>query len=120
MKCCRRSTRSFASVAVVLLQAALLAQQAAPPSSRSSAIAAAIETAVRARLGGEPALSIVQVSAVRLPDDADAEALWAAANLEEDWQAEQWGQDSLAQERRAKRLRDFANAMRFAELARAG
>ncbi|MFA7596142.1 MAG: ATP12 family protein [Novosphingobium sp.] len=51
--------------------------------------------------------------------DADVEALWAAANLEEDWQAEQWGWDSLAQERRVKRLRDFANALRFAELARA-
>jgi len=62
----------------------------------------------------------LSIALAALEPDADAEALWAAANLEEDWQAEQWGQDSLAQERRAKRLRDFANAMRFTALARAG
>ncbi len=61
----------------------------------------------------------LSIALAAVEPDADAEALWAAANLEEDWQAEQWGWDSLAQERRAKRLRDFANALRFAELARA-
>ncbi|WP_324741925.1 ATP12 family protein [Tsuneonella sp. CC-YZS046] len=61
----------------------------------------------------------LSIALAALEPDANAEALWAVANLEEDWQAEQWGWDSLAQERRAKRLRDFANALRFAELARA-
>ena len=53
-----------------------------------------------------------------LEPDADAEALWQAANLEEDWQAELWGKDSEAEALRARRFRAFAAAMRFAELAR--
>lgn len=50
--------------------------------------------------------------------DADAEALWAAANLEEDWQAELWGLDAEAEARRQTRFEAFATAMRFASLAR--
>lgn len=53
-----------------------------------------------------------------LEPGAETEALWDAANLEEDWQAELWGKDAEAEARRARRLRDFAAAMRFAELAR--
>ena len=48
---------------------------------------------------------------------ADALALWNAANLEEDWQIEQWGRDEEAQERRAKRTSDFLKAREFWELA---
>ncbi|QCI93467.1 ATP12 family chaperone protein [Novosphingobium sp. EMRT-2] len=50
---------------------------------------------------------------------ADVEALWNAANLEEDWQAELWGKDAEAQDRRDKRFAAFRAATRFAELARA-
>lgn len=53
-----------------------------------------------------------------LAPGADAEALWNAANLEEDWQAELWGKDAEAEARRARRFTAFAAAMRFAELAR--
>ena len=53
-----------------------------------------------------------------LAPDAEAEALWAAAELEGDWQAEQWGKDAEAEDRRARRLGAFASAMRFAALAR--
>ena len=45
---------------------------------------------------------------------ADGEALWDAANLEEDWQADLWGRDEEAEERRAKRKGDFLAAMVFA------
>jgi chaperone required for assembly of F1-ATPase len=48
---------------------------------------------------------------------ADLEALWDAANLEEDWQAELWGKDAEAMERREKRSAAFAAAARFAGLA---
>lgn len=51
--------------------------------------------------------------------DADAEELWRAANLEEDWQAELWGRDAEAEARRQTRFEAFAMAMRFAGLARA-
>lgn len=54
-----------------------------------------------------------------LDPDADAEALWNAANLEEDWQAEFWGKDAEAQALRERRFADFRSAMRFAALARA-
>ncbi len=51
---------------------------------------------------------------------ADAEALWDAANLEEDWQAELWGKDAEAEALRARRLADFSAAMRFAGLVACG
>lgn len=53
-----------------------------------------------------------------LADRADPIALWAAANLEEDWQAELWGKDAEAEARRARREATFAAAARFAALAR--
>jgi chaperone required for assembly of F1-ATPase len=52
-----------------------------------------------------------------LAPDADASALWNAANLEEDWQAELWGKDAEAEARRERRFGTFTAAMRFARLA---
>lgn len=49
---------------------------------------------------------------------ADADSLWSAANLEEDWQVELWGEDWEAAERRRTRYEAFRLAMRFAALAR--
>jgi len=46
-----------------------------------------------------------------------ARALWQAASLEEEWQAELWGRDHEAEERRRKREADFLSAWRFARLA---
>ena len=53
-----------------------------------------------------------------LEPDADAATLFAASNLEEDWQAEQWGWDYQAEETRARKLATFVQAARFAVLAR--
>lgn len=53
-----------------------------------------------------------------LEPHADGEALWEAANLEEDWQAELWGRDEEAEERRAKRKRDFLAAIEFTRAVR--
>jgi chaperone required for assembly of F1-ATPase len=58
------------------------------------------------------------IGLIALAPGADAEALWNAANLEEDWQAELWGKDDEALALREKRFRAFAAAIRFAELAR--
>ena len=55
-----------------------------------------------------------------LEPEADGGELWAAANLEEDWQAERWGRDPEAAARAAQRKTDFLAAIRFAEAARAG
>lgn len=69
-------------------------------------------------LTGIPASLVIGLLA--LQDGADADELWRAANLEEDWQAAQWGSDAEAKERRQARFEAFALAMRFAAMARAG
>ncbi|WP_309752773.1 ATP12 family protein [Novosphingobium sp.] len=58
------------------------------------------------------------VALTTLQDGADANALWTAAELEEDWQAELWGKDYEAEERRARRFAAFRAAMGFAGLVR--
>jgi chaperone required for assembly of F1-ATPase len=55
------------------------------------------------------------VGLLALEPDADLEALWAAAELEETWQAELWGSDPAAEERRERRKADFVRAVRFAQ-----
>jgi len=49
---------------------------------------------------------------------ADAETLWKASELEADWQAELWGEDWEAAERRKARFEAFALAMHLAALTR--
>ncbi len=44
---------------------------------------------------------------------ADPETVWRAAQLDEDWQAEQWGEDDLAVRAREVRQADFDAAVRF-------
>ena len=41
----------------------------------------------------------------------DAEAVWAAAHVDEDWQMSQWGSDDDALERRATRRAEFDAAL---------
>lgn len=48
----------------------------------------------------------------------DADTAWAAAHVDEDWQAEQWGEDELAAETRAARASDYRAAIRFLDLIR--
>lgn len=58
------------------------------------------------------------VGLAALEPDADPDALFAASNLEEDWQAEFWGNDEAAQAVRARRLATFREAARFVRLSR--
>lgn len=51
-------------------------------------------------------------------DETRALTLWQAACLEEEWQADLWGRDDEAEERRARRRSDFLRAWRFSKLAR--
>lgn len=51
---------------------------------------------------------IVALSAIHT--DADPLELWAAASLEENWQADLWGRDAEAEDRRAKRQAAFLKA----------
>lgn len=48
----------------------------------------------------------------------DAEAVWAAAHVDEDWNAERWGADEEVTARRAVRRRDFDAAVQVIEALR--
>jgi len=59
------------------------------------------------------------VGALALIEGAtDAAALWTAAHVDEDWQAEQWGRDPLALAAYEQRQRDYDAAVRFLTLLR--
>jgi chaperone required for assembly of F1-ATPase len=57
------------------------------------------------------------IGLLALEPGADPDALFAAANCEQDWQAEQWGWDAQAEQGRELRRNAFAQATRFARLA---
>lgn len=57
-------------------------------------------------LTGSALLALALAHGVR-----DAGQVWAAAHVDEDWNAEQWGVDEEAAARRATRLRDFEAAV---------
>lgn len=61
--------------------------------------------------------SLISVLAL-LDGHADAKALWPLVNLEELWQAEQWGEDAEAVAARELRRTKFEAAARFCELVR--
>ena len=48
----------------------------------------------------------------------EADAAWAAAHIDEDWQMSQWGRDELALERRAFRETEFQAAVTLLKLAK--
>ncbi|ATY33702.1 ATP12 family chaperone protein [Sphingomonas psychrotolerans] len=54
------------------------------------------------------------VAALALIEDAATpEAVWQAAHIDEDWQAERWGEDTLAVQAREARRVDFDAGVRF-------
>jgi len=94
----------------------------AQPVPTLATLRAALEAADPFRLAALRNLSSLACSMViameALEEDTDVTALWAAACLEEEWQADLWGRDWEAEERREKRARDFAGAAAFARLAK--
>lgn len=72
---------------------------------------AALETLV-------PLAASLTLGLAALEPGADADALFAAANCEQDWQADLWGWDAEAEQGRATRLAAFKGAMEFARLLR--
>ncbi|MET0250972.1 MAG: ATP12 family protein [Novosphingobium sp.] len=94
------------------------------PAATLAALRAVLESfddltlAALATLASLSASLVVALAA--LEPGADSEALWNVANLEEDWQAEQWGKDAEAMDRRARRLAIFSAAVRFGGLVRDG
>jgi chaperone required for assembly of F1-ATPase len=67
-------------------------------------------------LTGSALLALALLHGVREPDQ-----VWAAAHVDEDWNAEKWGVDEEAAARRAARLVDFeAAAFILSALSRSG
>ncbi len=60
----------------------------------------------------------LSIALLATDDASDANTLWDAASLEEEWQADLWGRDHEAQERRERRRVDFLKAYEFVRLAR--
>jgi chaperone required for assembly of F1-ATPase len=60
----------------------------------------------------------IGLAALDAEQEQEPLALWQAACLEEEWQADLWGRDWEAEERREKREADFLRACAFARLAR--
>ena len=56
------------------------------------------------------------LSLALLEGAADVDAIWAAAHVDEDFQAEQWGKDYLALEAREAKRREFDAAVRFLQV----
>jgi chaperone required for assembly of F1-ATPase len=62
---------------------------------------------------------VIGLAALDAVHEDEPRALWQAACLEEEWQADLWGRDWEAEERRARREADFLRACAFARMARA-
>jgi chaperone required for assembly of F1-ATPase len=60
------------------------------------------------------AILAAMVAAGKIP----ADAAWFAANVDEDWQIETWGEDAEAAARRAGRFNEFSACVKFVNLAR--
>lgn len=70
---------------------------------------------------GQPLVTIsgsLVIALALLAEEIDAETAWRAGQLDELWQAEQWGDDEDAAATRARRKADFDVAATFAGLAR--
>jgi chaperone required for assembly of F1-ATPase len=87
-------------------EAAVTAARAALPGDPWTIAAAHVVTTVT----GSALLALSLVHGVRDPDQ-----VWAAAHVDEDWNAEQWGVDEEAATRRATREVDFRAAVQILE-----
>ena len=107
------------SVAFVRIEG--IAYQPQPPATlaRLESVLAGLDNFALAALTTLASLAAsLVIGLAALEPRANAETLWLAANLEEDWQAEQWGIDAEAQALRARRLGLFGAAIAFAAAAR--
>ncbi len=89
----------------------------AQPAATLSWLADTVAALDAFRLAGlSPVVTITGslVLALALVEGAgDPDTLWAAAHVDEDWQAELWGEDTLATQARANKRAEFDAAVRF-------
>lgn len=94
------------------------------PAAALARLRAAVEAIDPWLLAGAAVLVPVSgtlIGTLALLDGAiDGAALWAAADLDEAWQAEHWGEDAEAAGRRERRRADLMAACRYCALVMAG
>jgi chaperone required for assembly of F1-ATPase len=94
----------------------------AQPAATLDALRAQLEAADPFMLAALHTLASLAASLVialeAIEPGADVAALWASAELEEQWQADLWGREEEAEARRQRRLDAFEAAVLFAGLAR--
>jgi len=91
--------------------------QPAATIARLSEVVAALDPFRLAALSPLVTISGSLVAALALLEGAaDPDTIWRAAQLDEDWQTEQWGDDDLAARAREARRADFDAAVRFLSL----
>jgi chaperone required for assembly of F1-ATPase len=92
----------------------------AQPAESVTALANAVAARSAFELAGLSPIVTVTGSLVAalalLERAADPEDIWSAANLDEDWQAEHWGDDPLALKAREARRADYQAAVKFLHL----
>ncbi|WP_066555685.1 ATP12 family chaperone protein [Croceicoccus bisphenolivorans] len=115
-----RTIEEREGLAFTRAEGVLHAPQAEATMARLRAIVAAFDplTLVAVQNMASIAASLT-IALASLEDGADIDALFAAANLEEDWQAIQWGWNGDALARRDGRLAGFTLAAKLAQLVKA-
>lgn len=87
---------------------------------RLSAVVAVFDPFTLAGLSTLVALSGSLVCGLALVDGGyETDVIWRAAEIDEAWQVEQWGEDAEAAARSAQRSLDFATARAFCAMTRA-
>ncbi len=90
-------------------------RHAAQPPQTLARVAMELETLPHLTLAGLQLVTTITGSAIlalaRHRGLASADAVWAAAHADEDWQIAQWGHDAEAEARRALQERDFRAAV---------
>jgi chaperone required for assembly of F1-ATPase len=87
--------------------------------ARLAAAVAALDPFMLAGLSTLVTLSGSLVCGLAVAEGAQlSDAVWEAAEIDEAWQAGQWGDDAEALARRARRAAEFAAAARFCRLVR--
>jgi chaperone required for assembly of F1-ATPase len=88
--------------------------QPEPTVTRLAEAVAALDAFRLAALSPVVTISGSLVAALALVEDAATpEAVWQAAHVDEDWQAERWGEDALAVQAREARRVEFDAGVRF-------
>ncbi len=107
-------------IAFVVTQGVLPVAQPDETLERLGAVVEALDPFTLAGLSALVTLSGSLVCGLAIVEGGhDPEAIWQAAEIDEAWQVEQWGEDAEAAARSARRTAEFAMAARFCALAAA-